>query len=140
MEDKTFQHFKGGVYDVLCVATDTDTSNEVVVYQARSDQKIWTRDLEEFEGMHKSGVKRFTKITQADMTKIGQDPNIEIINGLWDVFAEVINDETEITESLVYRNYKRLPKSITGIGERWGWNDTVFRDDAYVWFKENGVE
>ena len=69
-----------------------------------------------------------------------EDPNIEIINGLWDVFAEIVDDGTTITEDLVYRNFGRLPDGVLATGRAWGWSDIVFRDDAYEWFRDHGVE
>jgi len=142
MEGKTFQHFKGGIYDVIVIAKDSDTLEDVVVYKSRADGKVWTRNKAEFEGMHETGVKRFTEIPQEDTPAtdvVDETHNLAIIDGLWDVLVELVEFDGEITEDLIYRNFKRLPKHIVNIGHSWGWNDTVFRDDAYVWFKEQGV-
>ena len=31
---KTYRHFKGELYKVMCIATDSETNEEVVVYEA----------------------------------------------------------------------------------------------------------
>lgn len=42
-----YRHFKGGEYEVLCVALHSETSERVVVYRALyGDGKVWVRPLE----------------------------------------------------------------------------------------------
>lgn len=44
-----FQHFKGGTYQLICTATNSnDLSRTTVVYQAELDGRYWARDAEEF--------------------------------------------------------------------------------------------
>lgn len=44
-----YRHFKGGRYQILCVAEREDTGEQLVIYQALyGDGKIWARNLEEF--------------------------------------------------------------------------------------------
>lgn len=39
-----YRHFKGMEYQVLCLATDSETLEQMVVYQALyGDKKIWVR-------------------------------------------------------------------------------------------------
>lgn len=46
----TYQHFKGGLYSVEAVATDTkDGSTQVVVYRSLVDGRVWARELRDFE-------------------------------------------------------------------------------------------
>ena len=46
----TYQHFKGGVYSVEAIATDTkDGMSQVVVYRSLADGRVWVRDLPDFE-------------------------------------------------------------------------------------------
>jgi hypothetical protein len=60
-----YEHCKGSLYLILEVARDSsECAKEMVVYKSltKSDYPagtIWTRPLEEFIDMHKSGVKRF---------------------------------------------------------------------------------
>jgi hypothetical protein len=47
-----YRHFKGKLYQVRCIAKDTETLKEVVVYQAMyPPYGIWTRPLEEFTSL-----------------------------------------------------------------------------------------
>ena len=46
---KTYKHFKGNLYKVMCIATDSETNEEVVVYEALYDKHlIWTRPYNMF--------------------------------------------------------------------------------------------
>lgn len=46
---KTYRHFKGKLYKVLCIATDSETNEEVVVYEALYGKHlIWTRPYDMF--------------------------------------------------------------------------------------------
>ena len=61
-----YRHFKGGVYEVICIAKHSETLEDTVIYRSVTEpQKIWARPLSmweetvEHEGMT---VKRFTKI------------------------------------------------------------------------------
>ena len=47
-EGNLVQHFKGGVYKILYIATDTTTMEESVVYESELDGKVWVRSLKEF--------------------------------------------------------------------------------------------
>jgi len=58
-----YRHFKGGEYEVVSVALDSDDLSKKVVYQALYDDKVWSRSLEEFVGF-RDGVKRFEKIEE----------------------------------------------------------------------------
>ena len=49
---KTYRHFKGNYYKVLCIATDSETNEEVVVYEALYDEhRIWTRPYDMFNSL-----------------------------------------------------------------------------------------
>lgn len=43
-----YQHHKGGVYTVICVATLEATMERVVVYQSRVDGRVWVRPVSDF--------------------------------------------------------------------------------------------
>ena len=49
MVGKTYRHFKGKEYKVLCIATDSETNEEVVVYEALYGKHIiWSRPYDMF--------------------------------------------------------------------------------------------
>ncbi|MEI7620271.1 MAG: DUF1653 domain-containing protein [Candidatus Falkowbacteria bacterium] len=55
-----YQHYKGGVYEVIGVATHSETMEEMVVYKALYDDgKLWTRPLNIFlEDVYIEGEKK----------------------------------------------------------------------------------
>ena len=61
-----YRHFKGGEYEVLCIAKHSETQEEMVVYRALyGDFTIWTRPAKMFnETVLHNGVSvpRFQKI------------------------------------------------------------------------------
>lgn len=59
------KHYKGGQYTVIGIATESETADEVVVYQNDIDKKIWVRPIDMFfEEVRFKGrwVKRFEVI------------------------------------------------------------------------------
>ena len=61
-----YRHFKGSIYEVICVAKHSETLEDMVIYRSVTEpQKVWARPLSmwnetvEHEGLT---VKRFTKI------------------------------------------------------------------------------
>ena len=67
--DELYKHWKGTTYRIILVARNSDDcSEEIVVYKSLEDSvypkgTIWTRPLKDFEGLHKSGCKRFTQVS-----------------------------------------------------------------------------
>lgn len=58
-----WRHYKGGIYEVLCCSTHTETGETMVVYQSRyGDRRVWTRPVSMWEEVipGTDGVKRFT--------------------------------------------------------------------------------
>lgn len=43
-----YKHFKGNIYEVLCIAKDSETLEEKVVYNHVDNNEIWVRDINEF--------------------------------------------------------------------------------------------
>ncbi len=43
-----YKHFKGNIYKVLCIAKDSETLEEKVVYNHVDNNEIWVRDKKEF--------------------------------------------------------------------------------------------
>lgn len=49
---KTYRHFKGNEYKVICIALDSETKEEVVVYEALYGKHlIWTRPYDMFNSL-----------------------------------------------------------------------------------------
>jgi hypothetical protein len=66
---ETYQHYKGGIYEVVCLANNTDTDESLVIYKSLSFGSIYARPLKEWsdnvemEVLGKSyPTKRFQKI------------------------------------------------------------------------------
>ena len=45
-----YEHYKGGLYRVLCSGQHTETDEAVVVYEAVKDGRVWVRPVEVFTG------------------------------------------------------------------------------------------
>lgn len=46
--NRLYQHYKGGVYEVMHIATDADTKKDVVVYKSQHRGTIYIRPLEDW--------------------------------------------------------------------------------------------
>lgn len=57
--------------------------------------------------------------------------------GFHDALFEI--DEKERTAGELRVLFETLPEEIRNIAHCWGMSDTVFRDDAYVYFRDNGI-
>lgn len=44
----TVQHFKGGLYKIVAIGTNTETEEKMVVYQSLKDKRVWIRPYEMF--------------------------------------------------------------------------------------------
>lgn len=44
----TVQHFKGGLYRIVAIGTNTETEEKMVVYQSLKDQRVWIRPYDMF--------------------------------------------------------------------------------------------
>lgn len=43
-----YKHFKGTLHKVICIAKDSETLEEKVIYTHEDDGQIWVRDKAEF--------------------------------------------------------------------------------------------
>ena len=69
-----FRHFKGGLYKMIDIAKDSETLEEMVVYQALyGDKGLWVRPRKMFfEKIVSDGkeMDRFTEISEEDVNKL----------------------------------------------------------------------
>ena len=64
-----YKHFKGGVYRILYRAKNTETLEDMIVYQSLETNEIWVRPAEMFfEYIETDTYKgfRFTHISQSN--------------------------------------------------------------------------
>lgn len=47
-EGELYKHFKGTTHKIICIAKDSETLEEKVVYTHEEDNSIWVRDKKEF--------------------------------------------------------------------------------------------
>ena len=58
-----YKHFKGNIYKILHFAKDSETTEDLVVYQNVKKGDIWVRPLKMWdEIIDNKGTKRFTEI------------------------------------------------------------------------------
>ena len=43
-----YKHFKGHIYEVVCIAKDSESLNDKVIYENIDTKERWVRDKEEF--------------------------------------------------------------------------------------------
>ena len=58
-----YQHYKGGVYELLTTATDESTQELMVVYRSEETGRVWVRSLANFTQMV-GDTPRFTLINR----------------------------------------------------------------------------
>jgi hypothetical protein len=46
---EVYRHYKGGHYEVVCVALDEETGRRLVVYRGLADGRVWSRSLWSFQ-------------------------------------------------------------------------------------------
>jgi len=60
-----YKHFKGGLYEIVCEAIDSETQDDLIVYKSLKDGKVWVRPKRMFfENVEVNGeiVPRFEKL------------------------------------------------------------------------------
>ena len=72
--------------------------------------------------------------------------NIEITQGEWDHLHDVILDATwesgklKLSQKELESLFDELPSHIKDDAYHWGINDTVVRDNIYVWYQKNKLK
>ena len=68
--EKYYRHFKGGLYRLIGLAKDSETLEDIVVYQALyGDKQMWTRPAQMFFGkVERDGkvMDRFEEISEKE--------------------------------------------------------------------------
>lgn len=74
--DRYFLHFKGGLYKMVAVAKNSETLEDVIVYQALyGERAVWVRPEKMFfETVLINGIQipRFKEITKEEMICLSQ--------------------------------------------------------------------
>ena len=100
-EERYFQHFKGGIYKYIGEAKDSETQDDLVIYQAMYEEhKIWARPKDMFyEWVTVGGrkIQRFRELCYSEVRDlIVQDgkpmTNSEIIMELKEI-ASISDDK-----------------------------------------------
>lgn len=59
-----YRHFKGNVYRLVCIASDSETLEKLVVYQAMyGDGECWVRPYDMFFGKEERDGRVFDRFT-----------------------------------------------------------------------------
>ena len=62
-------------------------------------------------------------------------------SAMHDVILEALDyPNSSITEELILEYWEKLPDHIKGTAIEWGCDDSVFRDNMFVWLQENKEE
>lgn len=57
-----YKHYKGGTYEVISMATHTETQEKLVVYKSLNFGSVYVRPYEIWNSETENGQKRFTLI------------------------------------------------------------------------------
>lgn len=122
-KERYFRHFKGGIYKFIGKATDSETQEELVVYQAMyGDKKIWVRPIDMFyEIMTIDGkqVNRFRELTYEETLKYVGDKRIwydaDYVPPVGEALL-VINDDGNAVRHTYYDSFNNWEKTAKELG------------------------
>lgn len=122
-KERYFRHFKGGIYKFIGKATDSETQEELVVYQAMyGDKKIWVRPIDMFyEIMTIDGkqVNRFRELTYEETLKYVGDERIwydaDYVPPVGEALL-VINDDGNAVLHTYYDSFNNWEKTAKELG------------------------
>lgn len=122
-KERYFRHFKGGIYKFIGKATDSETQEELVVYQAMyGDKKIWVRPIDMFyEIMTIDGkqVNRFRELTYEETLKYVGDERIwydaDYVPPVGEALL-VINDDGNAVRHTYYDSFNNWEKAAKELG------------------------
>lgn len=122
-KERYFRHFKGGIYKFIGKATDSETQEELVVYQAMyGDKKIWVRPIDMFyEIMTIDGkqVNRFRELTYEETLKYVGDERIwydaDYVPPVGEALL-VINDDVNAVRHTYYDSFNNWEKTAKELG------------------------
>lgn len=122
-KERYFRHFKGGIYKFIGKATDSETQEELVVYQAMyGDKKIWVRPIDMFyEIMTIDGkqVNRFRELTYEETLKYVGDERIwydaDYVPPVGEALL-VINDDGNAVRHTYYDSFNNWEKTAKELG------------------------
>lgn len=67
LEIGLYRHYKGREYEVIGIASHSETEEQLVVYRALyGEMGLWVRPLEMFDGVLEDGTKRFAYTGKSD--------------------------------------------------------------------------
>ena len=62
-----YRHFKGGEYEVVCIAKNSETLEDTVIYRSLTEpEKIWARPLSMWNERVTRDGKEFDRFTKMD--------------------------------------------------------------------------
>ena len=64
-----FLHYKGDVYQIICISFDSESKYAYVVYRSEKDNNIYHRDYDDFFGYVKNGERRFVRFSPDPILK-----------------------------------------------------------------------
>ena len=60
---KTYKHYKGNVYKIIAIGKNSETLEDMIVYQSIKDGQVWIRPASMWnETVNSEGTLRFTII------------------------------------------------------------------------------
>lgn len=61
---QVYKHYKGGTYEIVSMATHTETQEKLVVYKSLNFGSVYVRPYDIWDGHSEDGQKRFTLINE----------------------------------------------------------------------------